>query len=768
MDQQQPLTHMKAFNQWINWRMQDGVKLPVDRQGGKIDAHNPVNWLTYKEASAAGGAAFVITGQDPFFCVDLDKCIDPATGVFAPGALAVVQRFPNAMLEISQSGTGAHIWGCGNLPENHAKVFSYQGQKVECYSRLRFIIIGQPCGGTEWLDWTNVLSEFVPLRETVNPDDWTAGPCTEWDGPQDDDELIRRMLAAKSSPDAVFGNKATFKQLWEGDAAALALAFPEGGERSFDASSADAALLQHLAFWTGKDCERIDRLFRRSGLMRDKYEKRGDYRVRSITGSIARCTTVYNKPQLKIQDSAAPLDAVTGVVKQGVQIMDVHNQLQLFKGCVYVREHHRVFTPDGSLLKPEQFTAAYGGFQFVMDSENAKMSEKAFECFTQSRAVTFPKVHNMCFRPDIAPGKIIDHEGRLLVNTYVPAQIDRKVGDVSRILDFMTKILPHESDRAQIMAYMAALVQHPGVKFQWCPVLQGVRGNGKTLLMTCVSKAIGEVYTHVLNPKDLESDFNGWVMNKLFVSIEEIYVADNRGVADTLKPLITNSRLSMQKKGVDQFTGDNRANFMATTNHKDAIHLTPDERGWAIYYTAQQSKVDLANDGMSGEYFPELYRWLNAGGFAFMAEYLHTYKIPDALNPATTMMRAPDTSSTGEVLKQSLGRIETEVLEQVDSDTEGFRGGWISSERLKAYFQEYRIKLSTRKHIEMLEKIGYIPHPALYQGRTSVAMLDENGKRPVLYIKAGSIQSSLTDQDIIIDTYRKAQGRTPMSMQQRA
>jgi len=43
-----------------------------------------------------------------------------------------------------------------------------------------------------------------------------------------------------------------------------------------DDSAADLALCNHLAFWTGKDPQAIDRIFRKSGLMRPKWdEKRG-------------------------------------------------------------------------------------------------------------------------------------------------------------------------------------------------------------------------------------------------------------------------------------------------------------------------------------------------------------------------------------------------------------------------------------------------------------------------------------------------------------
>jgi primase-polymerase (primpol)-like protein len=54
-----------------------------------------------------------------------------------------------------------------------------------------------------------------------------------------------------------------FKNLWNGNLAGYA-----------SQSEADLALCNFLAFWTRGDAARIDRLFRRSGLYRAKWEER--------------------------------------------------------------------------------------------------------------------------------------------------------------------------------------------------------------------------------------------------------------------------------------------------------------------------------------------------------------------------------------------------------------------------------------------------------------------------------------------------------------
>jgi primase-polymerase (primpol)-like protein len=65
-------------------------------------------------------------------------------------------------------------------------------------------------------------------------------------------------------------NGERFRRLWEGDVS-------EYGSQS----EADCALASHLAYWTGGDEARIDALFRRSALYREKWN-RDDYRQRTI------------------------------------------------------------------------------------------------------------------------------------------------------------------------------------------------------------------------------------------------------------------------------------------------------------------------------------------------------------------------------------------------------------------------------------------------------------------------------------------------------
>lgn len=781
------LAGLAKYSQFILWKaVYDSVKekwdkYPVNARTGQVcDAHDPNTWVDaataiQKSAEFNLEVGFVFTERDPLFFIDIDKCLLPS-GQWSDIAVSLCQQFPGCAVEVSHSGTGLHIIGtAAKIPHGCKNV----KLGLELYTEGRFIALtgNQAVGSVDECPTGGLVqvveTYFPPSPATAEDLDWTTEPAPEWSGPLDDDELIEKMLNSKPSGAAVFGSRASVQDLWNANDDVLGRIWPdEFGNRTFDNSFADAALCSHLAFWTGKDCERMDRLFRRSGLFRDKWADRPDYGPRTILFAAGHCQSVYGSKKSTAPVNHEPVQPTppkyTGgdpELRTGFQFLAITQQIELFKGCVYIRDLHRVYTPDGGLLKPETFKATYGGYEFAIDSGNEKTTKNAWEVFTESQAARFPRAHGICFRPEIPPGALVHEEDRVLVNTYVPITIKREKGDPSPFMNHLNKMLPDERDRTILLSYMAACVQFPGVKFQWAPLLQGVEGNGKTLMISAVAAALGHRYTHLPNASDLGGNgqkFNAWLQNKLLIGIEEIYVSDRREVWEALKPLITNTRIEFQGKGSDQITGDNRANFIMCSNHKDAILKTRNDRRCAPFFTQQQNDQDLIRDGMTGEYFPKLWNWAKSGGFAIVADYLLSYKIPDNFNPATLCHRAPETTSTNEALAVSLGGVEQEILEAVDEHRPGFSKGWISSMALDKMLHNRRDnkRIPPNKRRELMYLLGYILHPGLKDGRTNNAIMQEGGK-PRLYIRRDHLYVNLNIGSEIVRHYCEDQGYTP-------
>ena len=589
----------------------------------------------------------------------------------------------------------------------------------------------------------------------------SAEPVPEWRGPTDDADLLRRALQSRSAASA-FGTRASFADLWDCNHEVLAKAFPDP-KNPYNASQADAALVAHLAFWTGRHGERIERIMRQSKLAREKWD-REDYLPRTIAQILSQpgevLTDKLPEPPALPQATA---EAPTQKLVSGSTFLPASAQLDLFNGCVYVQDEHKILVPGGHLLKPDQFRVAFGGYTFAMDTVNERTTRNAWEAFTESQALRAPRANSTCFKPALPPGEIVDDAGHTAVNTSWPANVPRKAGDLTPFLAHLRKVLPDERDQAILLAYMAACVQHKGVKFQWMPVLQGVEGNGKTLFSACVAQAVGQRYTHWIPAKSLSSQFNAYLGKTVFLAIEELYVQEHAAeVIETLKVVIAGGTgVQVEKKGVDQISMEICCNAMGNTNYKAAIRKTPDNsRRFGVFYTAQQTYADLQRDNMTGDYFPRLYNWLKReDGFAVVSELLHTYPIPPELNPAGSMHRAPVTSTTDAAIVESRGSVEQQIAEVIAQDTPGFMGGWVSSimlDRLLSETLKVGNRLSLAKRREMLTSMGYVLHPGLTDGRVNNPV-QPDGRKPQLFILADHPAAHIRGAAEIARAYTAAQ-----------
>lgn len=768
------------------------IKRPVDvRTGLWCNSNLPEHQYTFAEANATGRhVGFVFVESDGFFFVDLDGALEanPAGG-YQWSALAhdICARFPGAAIEVSQSGMGLHIIGRGKCPPHSCKNIPLH---IELYTNERFVALtGKSLAGDASIDHTASLTAFAELFFPPNTHGdiagWTDAPVPEWDGPKDDADLLRAALASgKKNAANVFGpGNVTFADLWDADADKLAAKWPsdKGG---YDASQADAALASHLAYWTGKNCERIRDLMHQSGLARAKWDDRPEWLEMTIMRAASVVTNVCKaRPAPAVpgalaaqpdQLGAAAVSTISTALAArplGQEFVPSDQQMQFFAGCVYVIRDNKVWIPStGVLLDKARMDVVYGGHVFPLDIQNDKITDSPFDAFTKSRVFEAPRAQKTCFRPEYPSGAIVVEEGLTLLNTYLPIQTIRRAGDVTPWLRHLEKLLPVDRDRDILCHYLASLVRNPGRKFQWCPVIQGTEGNGKSLINRLAQFCVGARYSHLVNPDAMAktgNQFNAWVEGNLYLGIEEIKVGhDRRDFLETFKTTVTDDRIPLEGKGMNQETGDNRLNIIMFTNHADAIPVTVDSRRYCILYTAQQSYLDLVRDGMTDGYFPELYDWFYGRGewadyglwygASVINDWLHNYPLTAELDPAQRCDRAPETSSTVTARALSLGRAEQEIVEAIEAGLPGFCGGWVSSIAVDRILERIKAPVPRNKRRAMIESLGYMQHPGLPDGRTC-GTVEPDGGKPRLFVKPGHLSLSITGQAAIGKAYAQAQ-----------
>jgi putative DNA primase/helicase len=285
--------------QWVCWMYveRDGkaTKCPISpTKGGNASATDPATWGTFAQAIAAcqaaglEGVGFVFSADDSFAGVDLDQCIDPTTAQPKPWATAILEQL-DSYSEISPSGTGVKIFVRASKPGPRCKS-GYEDGAIEMYDRDRFFTVtGQSlhdppkdvAGRQVAIDAIYAQVFGLPAKApTPQPDPSNNGQLR-----LDDDEIFRLSCASRKSG-------AKFASLWA----------RRWNDHFNSRSEADSSVVFTLAFYT-KDAGQIDRIFRRSGLMRDKWdEQHGQqtYGEMTIAKALETVTRQY-KPRKRRQ-----------------------------------------------------------------------------------------------------------------------------------------------------------------------------------------------------------------------------------------------------------------------------------------------------------------------------------------------------------------------------------------------------------------------------------------------------------------------------------
>jgi putative DNA primase/helicase len=274
---------LRARSQWVAWRLvlRDGrwAKVPFDPVGMRpARTNDPHSWRSFElalrryERGEVDGVGFVFSRDDPYAGVDPDGCRNPVSGDIAVWATDILE-FVRSYAEVSPSGTGIKVVVRGQLPcegtgrrrpVRRTQCTGGKAAEIEAYHFGRFFALtGVRVDGTpstiELRDaelralWDRFFGSTLCRRNVGRH----CTPARSRVRPRSDTQLLDLARNAR--------NGTLFSHLF--DAGCL-------DAYDCDHSRADLALCGMLAFWTNSDSARIDHLFRRSALMRPKWDER--------------------------------------------------------------------------------------------------------------------------------------------------------------------------------------------------------------------------------------------------------------------------------------------------------------------------------------------------------------------------------------------------------------------------------------------------------------------------------------------------------------
>ena len=267
-------TQLKALKQWVVWRLQADkrgkmTKVPYRPQSGrsrrrKASHSDASTWDTFRQALVCWNEDVWYTGIGVTLAnglVGLDLDGFPRLRELPAWAAHLVSH-ANTYTEWSPSGHGIHMLAWGKLPPGRRRTGPKDPHGIEMYDSHRFFTV---TGDT--LEGLGVVqersAELAALHtEIFGHEDTDKAPEASRAGMRelDDEEILTLALNARNGP--------KFSRLFAGDASDYRRA-----DGTADASAADLALCNLLATYA-RDRVQIDRLFRRSSLLRPKWDER--------------------------------------------------------------------------------------------------------------------------------------------------------------------------------------------------------------------------------------------------------------------------------------------------------------------------------------------------------------------------------------------------------------------------------------------------------------------------------------------------------------
>ena len=335
-------------------------KIPYQLNGKRADATNPQHYSSFEETVdvfADGGYAGIGIGCfEPLRLVDVDNCV--VNGTLDARGQDIVDTL-DSYTELSPSGNGIHIFIL-------ADGFAYDSEHYYINNRNTHVEVYAPDVTGKFLTLTGKVIHGIDVNERSEqlqvvldkymkrPDADVTAPVVDAPGSFLSDESVYTKASKSKQADK-------FNALWNGE-------IPEGKSPS----EADMALAEILAFWCGGDTVQMDRLFRRSGLMRDKWDRvqsGSTYGMITLTKAVKKCTTFYS-PMMATAD-----EDFNDILSKLTEFNLLENRRYRSGDIGYGRLFADMFKAIARYVPERKKWFVYDGKRWVPDIANLKIME---------------------------------------------------------------------------------------------------------------------------------------------------------------------------------------------------------------------------------------------------------------------------------------------------------------------------------------------------------------------------------------------------------
>ncbi len=652
---------LQTLKQWVCYSKD---KLPKNAVTGKnAQSNNPDTWCDFETAKAGmmkykfDGLGFMFANG--YFGVDLDKCIEN---------IDFVDEFVDSLKsynEISMSGTGIHIICKGTLPTGQRR----KGN-VEMYSQGRYFAMTGNIYNEEYCDIVECTEQIAPLHQKYLGEQTQKFEYTQSSFEKvtlTDDEVFDKARQSK--------NGALFQLLYNGNW--------EGIYKS--QSEADLAFCNLLAFWTQRDFTQMDRIFRSSGLMREKWNRKmggTTYGATLINKAINECLNVYTSQ--KVVKTSTSTGAVVEAKKEYEQ-NDTGNAERMYdlfgKSLRYSYENKVWYFWNGKLWAEDKT----GKIKRLADETLENMKKEAYKEEDADKQIAMLKwinkssssgskdnmiketqhigcipilISEMDTQPDLINcqngiinlrnGELLPHDANYLCTKIANCEYDVTGKEPTLWLNFLKDITQGDKELEEYLQKAVGYSLTGSIREQCLFFLYGGGRNGKSTFLDIISELAGTYSSHAQSETIMTKPQLG---NNTLSDIARLKGAR---FVTTVEP---NDNVKLNEGLVKQLTGGDKvtARFLygkefeftpefkiwLGANHKPIIRGTDDgiwRRIRLIPFTAQipDEKVDKNLKQKLKKELPQIMKWAVDGALKWQKEGL---KVPAIVEKATQEYR---------------------------------------------------------------------------------------------------------------------------------
>lgn len=190
------------------------------------------------------------------------------------------------------------------------------------------------------------------------------------------------------------------------------------------------------------------------------------------------------------------------------------------------------------------------------------------------------------------------------VNLFRGFDIKARQGNFAPIYELLNHLCSESADSDTavydvmewVLKWIALPLQRPGAKMRTALVFHGPQGTGKNLFFEIVAAIYGR-YALVVGQEQLESSYNDWMSQKLFLIGDEVIARQELfHQKNKLKAFITGETIQVNPKFLPLRTERNHINVVFLSNEDQPLALEPSDRRYFVVYTPPQRHDNLYNE----------------------------------------------------------------------------------------------------------------------------------------------------------------------------